>query len=277
MHYQVDLLDTETAHPVDHVVNNLPYIIKEKDPLHEEWDQAGSYIVILLCFATPVQILTRDGIRLGQPGDCFVVGPTFCEYHTTAPGEASGFVNDWLHLRVVNPPAFEALNVPLNVLIRTGDPLFVRPELNLLREELMYRRELYEPMVSGIVERMLIRLKRAHIEVENPRSGSFYHARLLDLRQRVMDSIGENWTVPRMAEQLSLSASRFTVVYREQFNVSPVEDLILMRVTAAKRMLLSTNRSLREIAVQCGFGNEYYFSRVFKSKAGVAPSAYRRN
>ncbi len=276
MRYLVDLLDTETSHDVAEVINNLPFIIKKKDPAHQERDHSGAYLIIVLCFATPVQILTRDGLQIGQPGDCFILGPTFSEYHTTAPGEEAGFVNDWAHLWVSNPAAFEALDMPLNTLIHTGDPLFIRADLALMRDELMYRREQYEEMVSGAIERMLIRLKRAHIEGENPRSGSLYHARLLDLRHQVASSLGEEWSVSRMAELMSLSPSRFTVIYREQFNASPLEDLILMRVTAAKRQLISTNSSLREIAMRCGFGNEYYFSRVFKSKAGVAPSAYRR-
>lgn len=273
MNYQVDLMDTETGHDVTEVVSNLPFIIKKNAP---DRGPVGAYLIIVLCFATPVQILTSDGLQIARPGDCFIVSPTFSEYHTTAPGEDVGFVNDWAHLWVTNPSKFEELDVPLNTLVHTADPLFIRAELNMIREELLYRRDFYEEMVSGTVERMLIRIKRSHLEVENPRSSTLYHARLLELRQQVANSLDGDWSVPRMAQIMNLSPSRFTVVYREQFNASPQEDLILMRVTASKRFLASTNCSLREIAVRCGFGNEYYFSRVFKSKAGVAPSAYRR-
>ncbi len=273
MHYQVELLDTETGHDAADVVNNPPFIIAQNSPQRR---QPGAYQIVVLCFATPIQILTRDGLQIGQPGDCFVLAPTFSEYHTTAPGERTGFVNDWAHLWVMNPAAFEALNVPVNALIPTGDPLFIRAELSQMREELLYRRESYELMVSGAIERMLIRIQRAYGELGSARSSTLYHAQLLELRQQVEDAPEQDWSVPRMATILNLSPSRFSVVYREQFNVSPAEDLILMRVTAAKRLLLSTELSLREVALRCGFGNEYYFSRLFKRKAGVTPSAYRR-
>jgi len=278
MNYKIDLMDTETGHPVDHIVNNLPYIIKVKrhGAPDAEDDKPGTYLVIALCFSTPAQILTRDGLQICVPGDCIVVGPTFPEYHGSAPGEETGFVNDWLHMHVLNASAFEALDVPLNTLIHTGDPLFMRNELNLIREELLYRRDLYEEMTSGIVECLMIRLKRAYSEVLNPRMKTAYHTQLLDLRQEIAGSLQENWTVSRMAQALNLSPSRFSVVYREQFNASPLEDLILARLTAAKRMLLSTSLSLRAVAERCGFGSEYYFSRIFKSKVGIAPSEYRR-
>ncbi len=54
-----------------------------------------------------------------------------------------------------------------------------------------------------------------------------------------------------------------------------MDDLIDIRIQASKVMLKGSNRSLKQIAYACGFQNEYYFSKMFKSRVGTAPSSYR--
>jgi YesN/AraC family two-component response regulator len=40
-------------------------------------------------------------------------------------------------------------------------------------------------------------------------------------------------------------------------------------------MLLSTSKSITEIAIECGFGDGNYFGDAFKKIKGVAPRVYR--
>ena len=86
----------------------------------------------------------------------------------------------------------------------------------------------------------------------------------------------DDWTVNRLAEETGLSVSRFSVLYRQRFGTSPMDDLIHMRLTNAKKLLLSTGMTLHEIALQCGFQSESYFCRLFKARLGLTPSEYRR-
>ena len=43
----------------------------------------------------------------------------------------------------------------------------------------------------------------------------------------------------------------------------------------AKRDLYLTNKSVKEIAHDLGYDDEYYFSRFFKNNADVSPQIYR--
>ena len=52
-------------------------------------------------------------------------------------------------------------------------------------------------------------------------------------------------------------------------------DVINGRIENAKRLLSSTNLTVKEIAVKCGYGNEYNFMRQFKSRCGQTPTQYR--
>jgi len=48
------------------------------------------------------------------------------------------------------------------------------------------------------------------------------------------------------------------------------------RIQIAQNMLLNTNYTVTEIAVQTGYNNVTYFNRIFKKIKGVTPTAYRK-
>jgi len=57
---------------------------------------------------------------------------------------------------------------------------------------------------------------------------------------------------------------------------SSVHDLVLDRtILEAKRLLASTNRSIKEINFELGFKDPSYFNKVFKRVCGLSPSTYR--
>ena len=51
--------------------------------------------------------------------------------------------------------------------------------------------------------------------------------------------------------------------------------LITQRLRYAQQLLLSTERSVSAIALECGFGGASWFSECFKARVGVSPSEYR--
>ena len=86
------------------------------------------------------------------------------------------------------------------------------------------------------------------------------------------------WPVEELAKSVSLSVSRFHVVYKLMFGISPVNDLIQARIDRAKLMLLEDEGStLSVIAEKLGYKNPYDFCRQFTKFAGISPGNYRKN
>ena len=79
-----------------------------------------------------------------------------------------------------------------------------------------------------------------------------------------------------MAKSLSLSRSRFTILYSSFFGISPKNDLINQRILYAKHLLSSSNMNVEEVAVRCGYSNVYHFIRQFKERTGLSPGKYRK-
>jgi len=77
------------------------------------------------------------------------------------------------------------------------------------------------------------------------------------------------------AEMLSITPKALTKLTKTHFNKT-LTDLISERIIIeAKRELYLTNKTIKEIAYELGYNDEYYFSRFFKKNADVSPQLYR--
>ena len=76
-----------------------------------------------------------------------------------------------------------------------------------------------------------------------------------------------------MAAQAFLAQNRFIILYRTFFNTTPKQDLLNARIQKAKTML-GNSTTIKDVAAQSGFANEYYFSTAFKRAVGVTPGQY---
>ncbi|MGH2613830.1 MAG: helix-turn-helix domain-containing protein [Thermomicrobiales bacterium] len=89
--------------------------------------------------------------------------------------------------------------------------------------------------------------------------------------------IGEPLSVADMARRANLSPSRFSVVFREHFGLSPHQYFLRLRIEHAQSLLTTTDLPLRDIADSCGFADVHHFSKSFKRLVHVTPGAYRQS
>ena len=88
----------------------------------------------------------------------------------------------------------------------------------------------------------------------------------------------QNFSLPitcdLIAGEVGISPSHLRTLFKKEHGVSLITALNEIRIRHAKNMLKSGVFTLREVASQCGFQNEYYFSRVFKEITGISPGKY---
>lgn len=79
----------------------------------------------------------------------------------------------------------------------------------------------------------------------------------------------------QLGREVDLSSARVLQVFKKRFGISPVQYLLGRKMELAADLLRQSALSVKEIAVQLGFADQYYFSALFKRKLGVSPLHYR--
>jgi AraC family transcriptional regulator of arabinose operon len=77
------------------------------------------------------------------------------------------------------------------------------------------------------------------------------------------------------AREADLSVSHFSELFRAQTGQSPMAYFIHLRVRFACRLLDLSDRPIKVVAIETGYRDPYYFSRVFKKAMGISPEKYR--
>ncbi len=84
-------------------------------------------------------------------------------------------------------------------------------------------------------------------------------------------------SLAELALLVGYSPNHFQHIFTEIMSLSPREYLESVRVEHAKYLLAQNEKSLCEIAQECGFSTQSYFSKVFKKRTFISPGEFRKN
>ena len=93
--------------------------------------------------------------------------------------------------------------------------------------------------------------------------------------QYINDHFYEGITIGQLAEVAHVSEAYLSRCFKRRHGISIVKYINMLRVEAAKHMLISTGDSINEISSTVGFQSPKYFSRVFKSYVDMSPTEFR--
>lgn len=110
---------------------------------------------------------------------------------------------------------------------------------------------------------------------------SKYSPEILTAIQRVMlfleSHFTENISVSQAAEIAALSESYFAKCFREITRKSFHNYLRTIRLSYARKLLISSRISIAQVAERSGFPDSFHFIRLFKAQYGMTPGNYRLN
>ena len=98
---------------------------------------------------------------------------------------------------------------------------------------------------------------------------------LQNLKEAIEKDFKSKHTPGDYAALLNISPNALAKITKKHFNKT-LTDLITERIIIeAKRELYLTNKSVKAIAHELGYDDEYYFSRFFKKNTDIPPQVYR--
>lgn len=84
-------------------------------------------------------------------------------------------------------------------------------------------------------------------------------------------------TVGLLASLMGMSPSKLTNLCSRTLNSSPARLVVEVKINVAKRLLLETDMSVKEISGMLNFSDQFVFSRAFKRCGGKSPREYRKH
>lgn len=106
-------------------------------------------------------------------------------------------------------------------------------------------------------------------------TGGLAPVALRNVLEYIEAHLGEPLLLCDLAAQVSLSEYHFARMFRQSMGVAPHQFVMQRRMARAKTLLLSSNQSLTDIALACGFNSASHFSNRFKAAKGITPSQLR--
>jgi AraC-like DNA-binding protein len=96
---------------------------------------------------------------------------------------------------------------------------------------------------------------------------------------RVIEYIHANMqtkmTIDKMAGIACMSSSHFSHVFKTETGKTPLGYLNEVRMRRVKKLLIAGDKSVTEIALECGFGNPAYLTASFYKKFKITPSNFK--
>jgi AraC-like DNA-binding protein len=93
----------------------------------------------------------------------------------------------------------------------------------------------------------------------------------------MQERLTEKVTLQEIARFAGVSPRTLSQMFVSELGFSPIRYLLELRLNRAMKLLRYTNHSIEEVAEESGFGNRYYFTRMFVKYRQVSPAVFRKS
>ena len=138
--------------------------------------------------------------------------------------------------------------------------------------------DLGHKLALEVARNLVVFLKRPGGQAQFSATLNFQHKtkRFSDLHAWIADHLASDLSVSVLATFVCMSDRSFVRHYREETGITPAKAVKILRLEAARCLLIDTGLPIKRIAEQCGFGSEMTFRRRFHEHYGNYPTEYRR-
>lgn len=233
---------------------------------------SGDYLFVL--FKSSAYVFANGAYCEVGPGNAILFSRTgFQEYF---PVENKVFIHDFMHFE----PQTEAENqligdIPTDTVLNIVLPKRISDVLDAIKAEQNFANPYQSEVLSTLGILFLYSLKSELSRDVRIVEKRVIYGKLHALKNEIYNMPEKAWSVDYAAKQVVLSESYFKHVYRELMGCSFMQDVIAARLLKAKMLLKSTDISMLEISIKCGYASIEHFTRQFKKYVGTSPNQFR--
>lgn len=134
--------------------------------------------------------------------------------------------------------------------------------------------------IESLVNVLAVHLLRQYTAIK-PRlaiyDGGLPQRQLLQVLEYINEHLDRDIKLADLAQLLGMSQFHFSHLFKQAIGTAPYQYVLQQRVERAKQLLKQTDRSIMEIALECGFNSHSHLSKHFRQFTGITPKAFRAN
>ncbi len=112
-------------------------------------------------------------------------------------------------------------------------------------------------------------------DLQEPGDEDLKFAGLARIVNFIQEHYSEDLKLSELAAKIDLSVVQLDRRMKKIFKLSTSQFIRKTRIGAASKMLRSTDSSISQVALGCGYGDQSAFTRQFKTTVGMTPGEYR--
>ena len=97
------------------------------------------------------------------------------------------------------------------------------------------------------------------------------------IKKYIHQNFAKQVSLEDIAKKFDRSKSTVMNTFKKKYGVTVIAYLNKVRLDEAEKLICDTNLSFKEIACECGFYDQNYFSKQFAERFGCSPTAFRAN
>ncbi|WP_323012270.1 AraC family transcriptional regulator [Castellaniella sp.] len=113
-------------------------------------------------------------------------------------------------------------------------------------------------------------------KAESAFRGGLPHWQAKRLTTYIEENLEQPIRSPDLIALTGLSTGHFFRTFKETFGQAPFAYIARLRIERAQQMMLTTNHSLCQIALDCGMCDQSHLTRLFRHLVGMTPGEWRR-
>jgi AraC family transcriptional regulator len=162
---------------------------------------------------------------------------------------------------------------------RTRDPQLEAIAMLLLTElkqENLGARLYIDSLANVLAVRLLRQCSdsKSHLSVYE---GGLPQRQLLQVSEYIHEHLNQDIKLADLAGLIGMSQFHFSHLFKQAIGTSPHQYLLQQRIEQAKLLLKQSDRSIMDIALECGFNSHSHLSKTFRQLTGITPKAYRES
>ena len=237
-----------------------------------------------ICFLLEgsLKITTSEATLTVEKNDLWIINP-FLQHEYQAVGNLP-----LLLIIQINPAFFSSyFNLIHNISFSLTAIHTESPEYSYLRELMVttarcsfYRKERYELKCAELLIHIFDRLMDTvpfHTISDDEKNATKSRAKLL---RKITSYIDDNYyhklLLSDIAKEMNLTANYLSHFFKSASGISFQKYLAKIRCTQASILLRTTDLSLFDISISCGFSDTKYFTKNFQEFFGVHPNEFRK-